>query len=325
MRRFAFLAVVLVAFGVGASACAETAARPVWIDTDPICTGTGRSDDIDDCWALLYALASPELAVRGISTVFGNAEGPSAYENAKDLIARFATARGRPAPPIHAGASVAIGTTPTLSPGAAALGEALGAEPLTILALGPLTNVAQMLRVKPDLARRIVRIVAVAGTRAGQTMLFPGSSRIVHLHDFNFKKDPKAFSAVLEREIEVVLTPFEAAQTMTVTRADLGRFAQGGPVGAFLAEISRNWLGFWEQEFKAPGFHPFDVLAVGYAVDPAALACASMTARVLFQQSLIVPRTSLEVAERGAGRRVTYCTAVAPAFKEHLFERLRAG
>jgi pyrimidine-specific ribonucleoside hydrolase len=325
MRRLVFLAAVSIVLEVVAGTRAEAAARPVWIDTDPICTGTGRSDDIDDCWALLYALASPELAVRGISTVFGNAEGPSAYENAKDLIARFATARGRPAPPIYAGASVAIGTTSTLSPGAAALGEALAAEPLTILALGPLTNLAQMLRVKPELAKRIVRVVAVAGTRVGQTMLFPGSNRIVHLHDFNFKKDPKAFSSVLDREIEVVLTPFEAAQTMTMTRADLGRVAKAGPVGAYLAEISRNWLGFWEQEFKAPGFHPFDVLAVAYAVDPGALACASMTARVLFQQSLIVPRTSLEVADKGPGRRVTYCTAVAPAFKEHLVERLRAG
>ena len=84
MKRFIFLAVMVVGFGVGPNARAETAARPVWIDTDPICTGTGRSDDIDDCWALLYALASPELAVRGISTVFGNAEGPSAYENTLD-------------------------------------------------------------------------------------------------------------------------------------------------------------------------------------------------------------------------------------------------
>ncbi len=43
-------------------------AEPVWIDTDPAC-GISRTSDVDDCWALHLALRSPELEIRGISTV----------------------------------------------------------------------------------------------------------------------------------------------------------------------------------------------------------------------------------------------------------------
>ena len=46
---------------------------PVWIDTDPAC-GLNATDDVDDCWALLAAFKSPEIVVRGISTVFGNVD-----------------------------------------------------------------------------------------------------------------------------------------------------------------------------------------------------------------------------------------------------------
>jgi hypothetical protein len=49
----------------------------VWIDTDAAC-GKGRMDDVDDCWALGAALRSPELAIRGVSTTFGNVEGAAA-------------------------------------------------------------------------------------------------------------------------------------------------------------------------------------------------------------------------------------------------------
>ncbi len=41
---------------------------PIWIDTDPA-SGEGETDDVDDCWALIAALRSPELDIRGISTV----------------------------------------------------------------------------------------------------------------------------------------------------------------------------------------------------------------------------------------------------------------
>ena len=77
---------------------------PVWIDTDPAC-GISDSDDVDDCWALLMALKSPELSIRGFSTVFGNVDSGTAFVTATSVVERFSD-RGNAArnqPPIYRG------------------------------------------------------------------------------------------------------------------------------------------------------------------------------------------------------------------------------
>jgi len=151
---------------------------PVWIDTDPAC-GAAATNDVDDCWALLLAFRSGRIAVRGIGTVFGNLDEAPTRARVVGILGALGVATGRAAlPPIHRGAG---------GPGdragregnraAAALARALEAEPLTVLALGPLTNIAAVLARRPDLAGRIRRIVAVAGQRPGERF-FPGASRI---------------------------------------------------------------------------------------------------------------------------------------------------
>lgn len=56
-----------------------------WIDTDPAC-GQGATNDVDDCWALMMALRSPECALRGISTTFSNTKGDTALQVARQAI-----------------------------------------------------------------------------------------------------------------------------------------------------------------------------------------------------------------------------------------------
>ena len=77
------------------------AKQAVWIDSDPAC-GHAKTDDVDDCWALLLALRSNELDIRGISTLFGNGSGEKSYRTAIELIQRFGNEGVTPA--IHRGA-----------------------------------------------------------------------------------------------------------------------------------------------------------------------------------------------------------------------------
>ena len=58
------------------------AGAAVWIDTDSAC-GMGQTVDVDDCWAILQAFGSPELSIRGISTVFGNHDGRDTFAVAR--------------------------------------------------------------------------------------------------------------------------------------------------------------------------------------------------------------------------------------------------
>ena len=74
----------------------SNASKPsAWIDTDPAC-GQGATNDVDDCWALMMALRSPELALRGISTTFGNTKGDTALQVAHQAIGHMGGAAQTP-------------------------------------------------------------------------------------------------------------------------------------------------------------------------------------------------------------------------------------
>lgn len=294
--------------------------KPVWIDTDPAC-GQGETADVDDCWALLLAFSSPELDIRGISTVFGNVDEETAFVVARSVLDRLVESGSGDLPAVYQGAQRPGGGA--TSPAIAALATALERERLTILALGPLTNVAGLLAEHPQLAGNIDRIVGVAGTRPAQRRLFPGTSALLHFHDLNFVKDPAAFEAILQSGVSMSLLPFEAAQKVTVTPADLSLLSSGGAPAQWLAAVSLGWMRFWQDQLGTDGFHPFDSLAVGYVIDPLNFACEQIPARVQRARSLFVARDALEVShtfERSTS--VTYCSEVDPAFKSEVLRRL---
>ena len=154
---------------------------PLVIDTDP---------GIDDALAILLALASPEVDLRLVTTVHGNVEVAQTTENAL----RVLHLAGRSDVPVAAGAAASLvhpqperaghvhgaaglgGVELPLSPAAAdprpavvALADLLttSPEPVTVAAVGPLTNLALLLRVFPEAAARIGRLVVMGGGRPG--------------------------------------------------------------------------------------------------------------------------------------------------------------
>lgn len=108
---------------------ARAAPTPVWIDTDPACDARASSE-VDDCWALIQALRSPALAIRGISTVFGNSDGATAFAIASALTHRFAGGQGGGQgsgfPAVFRGAEEGGGRAATAA--SRALGRALARE-----------------------------------------------------------------------------------------------------------------------------------------------------------------------------------------------------
>src|SRR4030095_15160949 len=136
----------------------------VWIDTDAACNGINA--DPDDCFAMLVLMYSPDVEIVGISTVFGNAPLSVVDRTTRDLVGRVA---GRSDILVHRGSSAALEAerTTSIEPAHAALERALERGPLTIVSLGPLTNVAATLRRRPDLADNIGLLVSVMGRRPG--------------------------------------------------------------------------------------------------------------------------------------------------------------
>ncbi len=290
--------------------------RPVWIDADPACA-MGRGDDVDDCWAIIAALRSTALRVVGLSTVFGNIDVEHTTTTARTLLHSIGIHEpARSLPSVYQGSSRPMKHRIEHPPAVTELAAALTEQRLTILALGPLTNVAILLRDHSDLVSRIEAIVAVAGQRPGQ-VFHVGKTFLLHLHDLNVRKDPDAFDIVLRLGIPLHLIPFEAAQQVVVTKADLQSLERQGGLDAWIASRSTPWLEFWESVFDAPGFSPFDALTVTYLLTPDQFNCQAIPAKMVRRYGLFVGRDTLEVSTSFENRElVRYCSEVATSIRE---------
>jgi len=292
----------------------------VWIDTDPSVQRGGH--EVDDGFALVQAFHSPELQIRGVSVVFGNAPFATAFPIGKEIVRRF----GRANMPVYAGAASAqeLGQETDAS---RAIEAALKTDRLTILALGPATNIATVLRNHPELARNIERIIAVAGRRPGQRFLTGRSTQ--PFRDLNFELDPQAFQVILDSRVPLVLAPWEVSSKVWLTQADLDHLVASNPAMKWLVEPASDWLAFWKQSFAVDGFNPFDTLAVGYALAPDLLHCEALPAKIETLPNDITTADSparksflLAAKEIKSGRVVQYCGDVQAKFKADLLARL---
>lgn len=286
--------------------------RPVWIDTDPAVGLPGR--DVDDGYAILQALGSPELAVAAISTVFGNASRPEADRIAAELL-RLADASSIP---LHPGADGPGHRA--LTAASRALAEALARAPLTILALGPLTNIAATLHAHPELSAQIERLVFVGGRRPGQRFTIGDRGP---LGDFNVECDPAACAEVLRHDMPLVLAGFEVSTHATLTRTHLDRLRSGPPAARWLADHSEDWLRMWSDELDHDGFHPFDTLAVAAVATPEQIRLESLSAALVAADHPPPGDVELHAASSiPTGRPVDYAASSERGFVEDLMARL---
>lgn len=247
--------------------------KPLVIDTDP---------GIDDALALLLAWGSPGARVEAITTVAGNVGLETATLNARRLVD---LRRPSPAPLIAPGAPGPAGrplVTATRYHGADGLGD-LGDWPepppassaygpdviveaarrhggaLTLVALGPLTNVAIALGAGRAALGGAGRIVAMGGA-----VDVPGN--VTPTAEFNMHVDPAAAARVLESGLAVDLVPLDATRQATLTRDELERALAGrrGPIAERILRFTAR--AFQRDEGRGMSLH--DPLAVGVALDP---------------------------------------------------------
>lgn len=306
--------------------------RRIWIDTDAAC-GASRTTDPDDCLALLALLKAPGLQVVGISTIFGNAAIGVTDRTTRELVSRLA-GEGFSAPPVFRGRSSGLDGTDDVDPTLAenAISSALAEAPTTIVALGPLTNVAAVLRSHPALAPQVREIVTVMGQRPGHVFhpVEGGAARLLFGHgpifkDFNFAKDRSAASELLSLGIRVTFVPYEAAQALTITETDLDAMARAGAAARWVSERSHEWLSFWREDIEQPGFFSFDLTAAAYLLHPELFRCAQVRYRISkhsWRWRLILGGTGLFVEKIVDGdkemsdHRAVYCPSASPGIHD---------
>ena len=250
---------------------------PVLIDTDP---------GIDDALALLFAWSSPEVRVEAITTVAGNVPLATANTNLQRLLA---LRKPVPRPLTAAGAAGPLAralTTATRYHGEDGLGDLTdwpAVEPLpetpdavsvivdlarryerelTIVALGPLTNVALALKADAAALGRVGRVVAMGGA-----VDVPGN--VTPTAEFNMSVDPEAAHRVFAAGLPLELVPLDATRQAMLPRAGMrATLARTpGPIASRIQAFSEHGFRISHGDGEA-GMALHDPLAVGLALDP---------------------------------------------------------
>ena len=251
----------------------------ILFDTDP---------GVDDAMALLFLHRHPAVRLAGITTVFGNAEIETTTRNALYLAERFGidapVARGaalplvRPprgaAPEVHGDDGLGnlagpLATTrrPDPRPAHRFIIDTLRAHPgeVTLVAVGPLTNLALALAEEPAIAS-LVRHVVVMGGAFG---VHGQGGNVSPVAEANMLSDPHAADAVLTASWPVTVVGLDVTHQVLMDHAAFERLrAEGGEAGEFLWQASRHYVGFYGRAVGVQGCYVHDSSAVACALAP---------------------------------------------------------
>ena len=243
--------------------------RPIIIDTDP---------GIDDAVAIAIALFSDALDVRLITTVAGNVDLTKVTLNTLKLLSFFGkqipVAKGAERPlirtPVYA--SNVHGETgmdgyafpePDESllmniHGVHAMKNMLlsSREKLTIVAIGPLTNIALLLRMYPDAAEKIEELVIMGGS------VNRGNSGV--LSEFNFHCDPEAAKIVIDSGLKIAMAPLDVGLKALVYPEDSEKLKNMNKVGNMMYHLFKRYRG---GSFNT-GLKMYDSCAIAYLLCP---------------------------------------------------------
>ena len=249
----------------------------VLIDTDP---------GIDDAAAILVALASAEIDVIGLTTVAGNVGLAKTTTNAlrilelagvdRPVAAGAADALIRPvvdrddAQSVHGEDGFGEWSRPAASGRAVPehaidfIARQAAEAPLTIVAIGPLTNIAMLLARHPSAAERIERLVIMGGARL--------EGNATPAAEFNIWLDPEAAARVFASDIPIALFPLDITRQAILTRDEVDRLSGSGEIGEALAALIRFYdIGEHDPAFGDLLAPLHDVLTVLHLVQPEAM------------------------------------------------------
>lgn len=251
----------------------------VILDTDP---------GIDDAMAMLYLAASPRIALHSVTTVFGNAGVAITTRNALYIVQRFSLSL-----PVHAGAdfplhgdryvpdlrvhgedglgdsglSTATADRPQSTNASRHICDTVLQNPgrVTLLAIGPLTNLALALRMEPAITGLVERVVVMGGA-------FGTKGRFGNIRrnaEANFFYDPMAAREVLAAPWPVTVVGLDVTADCILSSANAKRLADAaGDAGDFLWQISRGYEAIYRKFDSLDGFCIHDVAAAACVTLP---------------------------------------------------------
>lgn len=317
----------------------------ILIDTDP---------GVDDAYAILLAMRSPELHVAAITTVCGNVPVNQGTQNLLTILGQldldeFPTlAQGEAAPLVkplvtaaHVHGDDGLGNTshlrntdggPLYPPADTDLASISGVDlmlemagrypdELIIVALGPLTNLAKATRKDAAKMQRIRKIIMMGG-------VFEEYGNVTTTAEFNTFVDPHAAQEVFQFGVPVQIVPLDATHQVVLTRERLHAELENraDKVSRFLWDATQACMEFYRQHVGFWGFHIHDALPVAMLTHPAYFESVDAYVQVETVGDLTsgVMVADLRPERQHSNPNAQVCvTVAADAFLNHFFERLR--
>jgi inosine-uridine nucleoside N-ribohydrolase len=256
---------------------------PVIIDCDP-----GH----DDAMALLLALASPELEVCAVTTVAGNQTLEKVTANAIRVLdvveeRHVPVAAGADRPLVHPArvASEVHGETgldgPDLPPPSRPprtqhaielIADKLRERPHVLIPTGPLTNIALLLALHPELTGRIERIVLMGGA-IGQGNVTPSA-------EFNVWFDPEAAYRVFTSGLDITMVGLDVTHRAMLSAARAEALRETGYAGAVVADLHEFYRRFHATVYGHDDTPVHDALAVASVIQPDLLTTEYLPAEI---------------------------------------------
>lgn len=291
--------------------------KRIIIDTDP---------GIDDAMAILWAFLSPDrVDVVGLTTVYGNAPVEQTTENALRLVELYprrksstdnemtpVVVRGAEGPllrpfeyfawRVHGrnglGDVVFSDPPPSLSPQADKRRAAqfivdtvMASQPgeITLLTLGPLTNLAIAVALEPRIAERVQEVVVMGGAAHGR-----GNASATA--EANFRNDPEAAKIVLNAPWKVIMVGLDVTTQTIMTPEYLRALTTTAPntYTDFIQQIVPHYLQFYQNHRKLDGFYVHDSSALAYVMDPTLFTTRHVHVHVETQSSFTRGQTVVD-------------------------------
>lgn len=291
---------------------------------------------VDDALALMLAIRSPELEVLGITTVSGNV--PVARSTANTLL--VLEMLGASTIPVVAGAAAPLARDPFTAAevhGSDGLGDVTQKYPapsrragqgaadflletirrfpgeLTLIATGPLTNVATAVLRDGDVMRRLRGVTVMGGA-----IRVPGN--VGPTTEFNFAVDPEAAEIVLGAGLPLTLVPLDVTEQVVISRQAVDEAGGAGTLQAFIREMTAATMVFHRDHEGFDGMFLHDPLAVGVVVDPSLVRGQAMAVTIERRGELTAGMAVADLRRRSkAAPTATVCVKVEAARFLHLF------
>jgi pyrimidine-specific ribonucleoside hydrolase len=294
---------------MGATGASGISPRRVLLDCDP-----GH----DDAIAIMLAVADPSLDLIAVTTVAGNVTLEHTTRNALrvlELIGRtdIPVAAGRDSPRIRdlstaaamhgeSGLAGPLPVTPSQGPSNLTAIEMIervlseAADPITLVATGPLTNMADVVEQLPHL-HHMIRELVIMGGAVDLGNWTPAA-------EFNIWVDPHAADVVFraacvpgtdQTGIPLTMIGLDVTHRAWLTDEHADFLRDTGDVGAFVAELLDHFVGFHQERFGWEGAPIHDAVTIAHLIDPTLVTALPMNVQIETESALCIGRT---VADR---------------------------